>query len=329
MNRSVDVSVIVPVYNAAHTIIRCADSLVKQINVQAIELIFINDNSSDDSLQLLEDYFNKIDKTAVKFKIVNHVINKGAAAARNTGLDHASGNYIGWLDADDWAAENMFFELFRGTEGQMNDLVWCDFYKVFAEGQELGEQNFVEENKAFMRALLTGDMQGMLWNKIIRRSIVTDYNIRFIEGKDLGEDRTFLFKVLFYSKSIKYVSCVLYYYDYSNEGSITRDVNIGRVYEEIDNVEEITRFINSNNISWLTGQEVQEFQFRTKRKLLYSTDIGDFVKWKSIFPSSNKCISTSKLRFRHKILGLLAKNSFFRLIRCWIFLKLLSKDSTN
>lgn len=315
-----EISVIIPIYNAATYIERCAHSLFEQ-SLTSIEYIFVDDYSTDGSIDVLKKTINSFPEIKQNIKIIHHEKNRGSAAARNTGLEKASGKYIAWTDADDYIDKDMFQVLHEIAEKENSDLVWCNFYLHYKNHQIEDHQLFQEDPKIISQGLIQGKIQGMLWNKLIKHKILIQNNIKFVEGYNMAEDRTFLFKVLYHCQKTKHIQQPLYYYVQSSVGSITRDPSMERVYEEIHNAQEILDYISTNNISWISKSDLQLFKFTVKSKLLFSTCIDDFIKWKKIFPESNGLTNNSKINIRHKLLAFCAINNRWSIIKVWIFFK--------
>src|SRR5699024_8145974 len=109
---------------------RCAVSLFEQ-TFTSLEFVFVDDCSTDLSLEILRDLIKAYPQRRKSIKIIEHSENLGVASARNTGLLNAIGEYVGWVDADDWIALDMFQSLYEHSIAKKPDLVWCNFFKVF------------------------------------------------------------------------------------------------------------------------------------------------------------------------------------------------------
>lgn len=123
----IKVSVIVPIYQVAAYIERCARSLLEQ-TLENVELIFVDDCSPDESMQILQTVLAEYPERRVKVRVVRHVGNQGLPAARNTGLALAEGKYIFHFDSDDWAENTLLERLYDAAEEADADFVWCDWY---------------------------------------------------------------------------------------------------------------------------------------------------------------------------------------------------------
>ena len=194
------ISIIVPVYNSEKYIDRCLDSILNQ-TYKDLEIVLVNDGSNDQSLKILENYALR----DTRIKVVNQE-NKGVAAARNTGLDNATGDYILYVDSDDWIENNM---VERMVELSTNaDIVFCGNDNAVSPESVKKITGITKEiwnkDKLIYEFLRHKIMSGMLWNKLIKRSL-TD-GCRFNPKTGYGEDAEFLWQVLQNTNSMSHLS---------------------------------------------------------------------------------------------------------------------------
>lgn len=197
------VSVIVPVYNAERYLERCLDSLCRQ-TLSDIELICIDDCSTDDSHQVLWSYAKRFST----FRIVRHEKNKGESAARNTGLEMARGEYVGFVDNDDAVDVDYFEKLYSKA-------VSCDADVVKGNVTEIGLEGESSTSRYNDLIRMTGSRFAFAWHwwtAIYKRSIINSAHIRFLEGFPLGGDVLFLNEFLLASSSLVLVDDAMYYY---------------------------------------------------------------------------------------------------------------------
>lgn len=200
------VSVLVPAYNAEKTIKRCIDSILCQ-TYRNIELIVVDDGSSDETLSILSDYSKRDNRIVIKSQS-----NQGVASARNACLKEANGDYILYIDADDWIESNMI--------QRMVDLIGnADIVLCGNDNSETPDNvSFVPEvqiecwdqQKQMLEFMKHKRMTGMLWNKLIRRKIAN--GIWFDEKIGFGEDAQFLWKILKRSKKMIITNEILYHH---------------------------------------------------------------------------------------------------------------------
>lgn len=208
-NQEVDimVSVIVPVYNSEKYIRRCLDSVCGQTYTD-LEVILVNDGSKDHSLSILQEYSGRDHRISLVSQE-----NKGVAAARNTGLRNANGDYILYVDADDWIEPDAI-ECLVSRMDEDADIVFCS--SDHAETPEdvrresKTECEVWDQDRQLLEFMKHKRMTGMLWNKLIRKSIMDGSS--FNEKTGYGEDAEFLWKVLKKSRKMVVTNEVLYHH---------------------------------------------------------------------------------------------------------------------
>lgn len=233
MNK-IKISVIIPIYNGEKHIDNCVKSLQNQ-TLKELEFIFINDGSTDNSLTLLKSYEND-----PRIKILSQE-NKGVSAARNLGIKHATGEYIGFLDVDDEHKPDMYLTLYSVAETENVDIVisnillerdnkWVSKKSTFLRT----EKYYTEEINQKIIPYILGieDLVLMIVsNKIYKNGLIKNNDVFFNESLKLDEDTLFNLKALFYSNSIKFIDFDGYYYK-NNEDSVTRDFLKNNIFEQ-------------------------------------------------------------------------------------------------
>ncbi|MDR2337238.1 MAG: glycosyltransferase [Deltaproteobacteria bacterium] len=214
---SIKVSVIVPVYNTEKYLVQCLDSLVNQ-TLKEIEIICVNDGSTDGSLVILNQYA-KQDK---RIKIINKD-NGGPSSARNLGINLAKGEYLTFVDSDDWVETSMCQLAYnKATYGKV-DLVLFNMF--FANGGKIQRINFTGCAK-FKKTIVYQDIKGLVLNRRIsvyarlyKTNFLRERQIFFSEGL-LYEDGPFMMEVLLQASSINVLHKNLYYHRKGSVGSI-------------------------------------------------------------------------------------------------------------
>ena len=179
------VSVIIPVYGVEAFIERCMRSLLEQ-TLQEVEFIVVDDCSPDKSIAIARKVVSEYPNRSVRF--ISHEANKGLPAARNTGLEVATGEYVFHCDSDDWVEPDMLETLYRAAEEAKADIVWCDWFLSF----EKNERYMVQPQYAIptdaLKGMLSGTMKYNVWNKLVKRELYTANAISFPSGYGMGED---------------------------------------------------------------------------------------------------------------------------------------------
>ena len=200
-------SVIIPVYNVQDYIGECFESIIMQ-NTDCMEVICIDDGSTDDSGKICDEYAKKNANI-----IVVHQENKGVAAARNLGLKLASGEYIAWIDPDDYISEN-WFEIISVKLENSIDIVFFDYTLV--RNKKRIEKKFASVSQYiskdfFLEALVLDQvLQSQLWQKVFKKELFED--IVFPENVICMEDYAVLHKIVLKTENIYYISESLYFY---------------------------------------------------------------------------------------------------------------------
>ena len=213
-------SVIIPVYNAKETLRRCLDSLVRQ-QFSDYELLLINDGSTDGSDAICREYANTY--SCVRYFVKE---NGGVSSARNLGLEQAEGEYILFVDSDDYVAENYFSVISDALDNNVVDLLmfgYCNFGSISAEW-DTGEFN--ENTEVGIAIRVSSAMQQYLFSslcsKAFKRHIIEQYNMCFANDLAIGEDQAFIFTYAMHIRSIGSIEDHLYNVDVSDGNSLSR-----------------------------------------------------------------------------------------------------------
>lgn len=234
----VKISIIVPVYNTAKYLDKCIQTLIKQ-TLEDIEIIFIDDGSEDNSVEILKNYA-KNDKRISILK-QNH---KRQGAARNYGLSIAQGEYIGFVDSDDWVELDMFEKLYYQAKETDSDIVMCSM-NTFEDGTNkiiVNTYNTLDifNQKFFENSFTSQDTLNFIfnisvspYNKIYRKSLIAKNNIKFPENIYF-EDNAFFFKSWLNAKKISLLNQKLYQYRKSTASTTKSDKNKLDIFRTLD-----------------------------------------------------------------------------------------------
>ena len=224
-------SVIVPVYNVEQYLSKCIDSILNQ-EFKDFELILIDDGSSDNSGKICDEYVIHNDKVKVY-----HQINGGVSSARNKGLNEAQGDYICFIDADDYILPNYFTFINQNVKN-------CDIIKFGTPN--LHHFLFYYE---FMDFLSSEYFSPTIWSYVIKRELIEKYNIRFPINVTHSEDRSFLFKALLWVKKILVVNDNFYSYQYRPDSVIHQKLTHKASGSHLNALADILIFYKQCNIT--------------------------------------------------------------------------------
>lgn len=231
-------SIIVPVYNmtAGQKLNKCLDSLLDQ-ELADYEIIAVDDKSTDDSLKLLREYEGKYPE---KIKVIASPENRRQGGAKNLGLKEAKGEWIGFVDSDDWVSSQMFAKLLEKGRQTDAQVVGCNYLITDTTGKEEGE-TVVNNSMSQTGKLDEEKYKELIFNpgsmviKIYKRSLFTDHDIVFPE-KMFYEDNAIAVLPLLYAERFERVEESLYFY-YQFEGSTVHVVNMDKCHDRMKAME--------------------------------------------------------------------------------------------
>ena len=204
----IKLSVIIPVYNVGELLYKCIESIENQ-SLDNIEIILINDGSTDDSGKICDEISSKNNN----IKVI-HKENEGVSVARNLGIRIAKGEYIGFVDSDDYINENMYLKMYLEAKKNECDIVMCDANIEYIDKVNLDTINQLEKSKILesssMQPDLLMEMAGSMWKCIYKKEILMNKNVLCPVGIKLSEDRIFNILAFGYSKKIFYIKEPLY-----------------------------------------------------------------------------------------------------------------------
>ncbi len=220
------VSIIVPVYNTQKYLARCLDSLLAQ-DYENLELILIDDGSTDGSETLLDEYQEK----DARVRVI-HQENAGVSLSRNRAIEAARGEYIRFVDSDDWLPENATSLLVSAAEEAGCDMVIADFYRV--SGTRMSQKGDIDEDQVMDRVEFASHMienpadfyYGVLWNKMFRRSIIMEHGIRMDAELSWCEDFLFNLEYIRYAETFRAIQEPVYYYLKRKNSLVSQSMSI-------------------------------------------------------------------------------------------------------
>lgn len=220
MKEQAVISVIVPIYNVEPYLRKCLNGIVTQ-TYRELEIILVDDGSPDNCGAICDEYASRDSR----IKVV-HKSNGGVSSARNAGLDAATGEWIGWVDPDDWVEPDMFAYLLENAQKYQADIALCGHYEL-TQGKSIfcgWETPCVLKREEAMAALLTANdpLQNFCWDKLWRRELWE--GIRF-PGVTIFEDIRVVYRIFERVKQIVCLPEAKYYY-VKREGSISADLNL-------------------------------------------------------------------------------------------------------
>lgn len=258
-------SVIVPVYNVERFLPRCLDSLLRQgLSADEYEVICVNDGSPDNSAQILDEYQQKHPDI---FKVITQE-NQGLGGARNTGTAQAQGEYVTYLDSDDYITDNAYSFLLEQFCQDKPDVLCYDYMLIYTDGKAL------QRNSSYPEGKITFDGDGVdaynqshlpfVWSKFYKRDFLERYKIK--SHIVSCQDEIFNFDVFRHHPHTRIVSCNVCRYEMGNMNSIQRTTNKKKALKTMDDM-----FTNIDYVCGYMKDETWEMKPATIR------DINNFL----------------------------------------------------
>lgn len=249
------VSIIVPVYNVEKYIEKCLTSLVNQ-TLEDIEIIVVNDGSKDNSKKIIEEFIQRYQKKIVYLEKENG----GLSDARNYGIPYAKGEYIAFLDSDDYVEKDTYKRMYELAKKEKSDMVECDFYWEYPSKTKIDTGEIYHNKKEMLEKVRV-----VAWNKLIKREILEKSKIEFPKGYRY-EDVEFTYKLIPYLEKVSFLKepCIHYI---QRENSISNLQN-ARTKEIFDVLEHVINYYKDKNIY---DEYEQQLEYIYARYLLCSS----------------------------------------------------------
>ena len=306
------VSIIVPVYNAASTLRRCVESIVKN-DYDNVEIILIDDCSKDESLLECQTLSKEYDYVLY----YHNEVNKGVSYTRNKGLQYCNGKYVLFIDSDDYIEPDYIAKLVSLKDKHNDSLVLCGYINEDMKYNQSVDYITYSDNSIdildikSIDELYNRNLLQQLWNKIFIRSVIHDNNIKFDESISVGEDLKFILEYIIHShyKNVYFLNQSLYHYMRDQSTSLMYNVNSSHLHVNLQNMktlyeyigkskEEINQIITTkrnsliNNYAYMILRN-RNMSYKDKKKNIYDLDA---VNGKKLFKNHVVLYLKEKIR---------------------------------
>lgn len=314
------ISVIIPVYNAANYVGRCIDSVQAQ-TYNNWQMILVDDGSKDNSLEICQKYADVDNRISVI-----HQENAGPGIARNTGIAKASGNYVVFIDSDDYIEKDYFLLLSKHYE----DVVFINVRDVDEDGRVLKEDFMAKNKKLSIETILRRQMTGKIdWGgvrKALKINILRDNYVKYTKHK-IGEEALYSFQVLWYAKSVAFIDKPLYNYVQrgDSQSHLKMDDPWGGVAlamkDKVQKMDLYPKFANTINAFLLTASAVSanclanNYPFSS-----YLTEVKRCRRHLEEVIDRKYPVDKNNMSGKARIVGWLLQHGFYLLI--WVLAKL-------
>jgi glycosyltransferase involved in cell wall biosynthesis len=289
------VSIIIPVYNVEKYLSKCLDSVLTQTFTD-FECILVNDCSLDNSRKICENYA-KLDK---RIKVIHKTENIGSSQARKTGIENSNGDFIQFVDSDDWIENNMLEKIYEKAISENLDIVIFNYISEKKDIKEIKRQDIFNLNKeAIIKDILAIRIKSFLWNKFVKREVCLQ---AYFPNLSRSEDYLITIQNVYYAEKIGYLDLPLYHYRH-NEESLS------------NNKERFLLGCIEENKNWCKVVDFLKENYNGNLKLFepeLTNRINSFKK---------KYITNKETRFNNKLYKLYPESKFY----LWLFILYIKK----
>ena len=314
---NIDLSIIVPVFNVEGYLKRALDSILLQLSSITYEILLIDDGSSDKSGAICDEYQSHFPNV-----FVSHIENNGVAEARNLGISLSRGNYLYFMDPDDFLSDDFFEQICPNLNGKWD--VLCFGYNEIKENnntilscrshsyQHLGLLKKEEFRNDFIDLFKT-DMMYNVWSRIYNKEFILKNNIKF-PSRPIGEDTLFNFQVYQHLDNILFIDSTLYNYIAGRIGSALTEFNPRRIEIQLDELQALQKLLEQFKIEDDTliqeiktkivasaAFQISNLSLRVQEKIELLQSLVDNQAFESIFfGNRNQIIGSYKMLLRRK-----------------------------
>lgn len=282
------ISVIVPIYNVENYLENCINSILNQ-SYTDFELILVDDGSPDNCGKICDDYAKKDSR----IKVI-HKKNGGLSDARNIGIEAAKGEYISFIDSDDWIHKDFYLTLFNALSSSNSDIAICNFLKVSNDDIKDKIININPPVKTLSNLESLNDLYSdnyvnyiVAWNKLYKANLFKD--IRFPVGK-IHEDEFTTPKVLFESNKIAIITEELYYYRQTPNSIMNRKFNVANL-SFLEAIEDRLKFINEHHLDTIYDKCLYQLSFE-RINFYYMIKNSDIPNKENLLNELNKQLNS-------------------------------------
>ena len=312
MDNSIKVTILMPIYKVEQYLEKTLDSVFTQ-TYQNLDFVFVNNNSPDNSLQILKKTISKHCVEAGKYTIVDHQKNEGIAVSRAVCISKAKGDYVFFVDSDDWIEKDAVEKMVEATQGGMIDIVGCDYIKDHISGETTYHHEcYADSCRENMYRCLNYDIATLLWKLLIRRSLFDNFTIT--PHVDIVEDYIMSIKLYYYAKSFVAIPHGFYHYVQYNQTRASLQTLLS-INMHIKGVREVEDFCREKGL--LDAEVVHKLnlrKFNIKSNFL-TRQLLDYTAYKNTFPEANRMWRELGYSRNEKLKFWLAEHGLFFILK--------------
>lgn len=311
MECNIEVSILMPIYKVEQYLEKALDSIFTQ-TYKDINYVFVDDCSPDASLQVLLSMISRYRIDTNRYTIINHAHNEGVAASRADCIANAKGDYILFVDSDDWIEKDAVEEMVAATKGGTIDIVGCDYMKDFLSGKTTyHRENYAETCRDNLYRCLNYDIATVLWKLLIRRSLFDNFHISPI---NIGEDYIMSIKLFYYASSFSILRKAFYHYVQYNQNRLSFQL-LCSINDHIKCVNEVERFFRDNKMyDGVVEHQLLLRKFNIKSNFILNRKLFNPDVFINIFPESKGIWKEMNYSKKERFEFWLAEHNFLLLL---------------
>lgn len=278
-----NVSVIIPVFNVAPYIEKCARSIFEQ-TLKNLEIIFIDDCSTDNSVEIIKDTLSDYPQRKSQTRIIRMSSNSGLAAVRRHGIIEAIGDYIIHCDGDDWVDSELYQRMYEGVTLNNADIAVCDLIYEFYDNSVTRNVSITSDSPyRIIKNWYAHTIHMSCCNKLVRRCIYIDNNVLPCAGINMWEDNDLMTRCFYYSNKIVKIDDAAYHYNHKNTNAITSGYGIKQVEQMIFVASHLSEFFETKTDKVCFCKTVDAFKYLARINLI-TDSFSNYRRYKHTFP---------------------------------------------
>ena len=317
MDDSIRVSILVPFYNVEQYFLKCLASIFTQ-TYQYVDYVFVDDCSPDNSLKILNDALIEYNIEKERYVLVSHKCNEGIAKSRIDCIENARGEYVYFVDADDWVEKEAIEHMVAACNNGEVDIIGCDFIKDFVSGSmTYHHEEYAESCVGNMLKCLNYDIATVLWKLLIRRELFCHFSISPI---NIGEDYIVTIKLFYYANSFRYIRDAFYHYVQYNPNRLSFQTLLS-INDHIKCVNEVESFMRAKECF---DNEVEHQlllrKFNIKSNFVLNKNLLDDVAFNTTFPEAKGVWRQMNYSYKENLKFWLAEHGLFVVLKFFMSL---------
>ena len=314
MKCKIQVTILMPIYKVERYLEKTLCSIFNQ-TYPYLDYVFVNDCSPDNSLQVLHDILEKHEIDSDRYIIVNHTQNEGIAVSRTDCIANAKGDYVFFVDSDDWIKENAVETMVAATKDGTIDIVGCDFMKDYLSGKTTyHHEDYADSCRENLYKCLNYDIATVLWKLLIRKDLFNNFTIT--PHVDIVEDYIMSVKLYYYAKSFVALPQAFYHYVQYNQARVSLQT-LWSVTMHIKGVEEVEQFCKERGLyDESVAHKLLMRKFNIKSNFVLNKQLLDFNAYQNTFPEAKGVWREMNYSKKERVKFWLAEHGLFALLNC-------------